>query len=107
MKILAKLGNHLRKIGKKGKAFICTSLAIATTAAMTVCASAAENGETASVPDMGTIMSEAGDQLMVSFSNLVRTMIPVILGILGTGLTIFGLFALIKLAKKIFGKVAS
>lgn len=106
MKILAKLGSHLRKIGKKGKAFLCTSLAIATTAALSVFASAAESGaETA--PDMDAVLASAGTQLTSSFNSLVSTMIPVILGILGSGLVIFGLFALIKLAKKVFGKVAS
>lgn len=105
MKILAELGNHLRKIGKKGKAFLCTSLAIATTAAMSLCASAAES--TPTTADMDTVLAEAGTQLTSSFNSLVTTMIPVILGILGSGLVIFGLFALIKLAKKVFGKVAS
>lgn len=106
MKILAKLGNHLRKIGKKGKAFLCTSLAIATSTAMTLCASAAEN-TAESAADMDTVLASAGTQLTSSFNSLVSTMIPVILGILGSGLVVFGLFALIKLAKKVFGKVAS
>ena len=107
MKILAKLGNHLRKIGKKGKAFLCTSLAIATTAAMTVCASAAESGETGSSISMKTMIQDAGVTLTNSLNDLVQTMIPVIMGVLGSGLVIFGILALIKLIKKVFGKVAS
>lgn len=102
MKFLEKL----RKIGKKGKLAICTAMATVGAAAMTVCASAAETGE-ASTADMNTVLADAGTQLTSSFSSLVSTMIPVILGILGSGLVVFGLFALIKLAKKVFGKVAS
>lgn len=100
MKILEKL----RKIGKKGKAMVCTAFACVASAAMAVCASAADTGETAA--DMDTVLASAGTQMTSSFNSLVSTMIPVILGILGSGLVIFGLFALIKLAKKVFGKVA-
>ena len=55
---------------------------------------------------MTTLLSNAGEQLQKSFSDLVMTLIPVILGIMGTALVIFGIFALIKLGKRIFGKVA-
>lgn len=101
MKFLEKL----RKLGKKGKLAVCTAFAAMSTAALSVCASAAETGDTAT--DMDTVLASAGTQLTSSFNSLVSTMIPVILGILGSGLVIFGLFALIKLAKKVFGKVAS
>lgn len=98
--------DKLRKIGKKGKLAVCTAFAAMSTAALSVCASAAESGaETAA--DMDTVLASAGTQLTSSFNSLVSTMIPVILGILGSGLVIFGLFALIRLAKKVFGKVAS
>ena len=100
MKILEKL----RKIGKKCKFMVCTAIATVASAAMAVCASAAETGDTTT--DMDTVLASAGSQLTSSFNSLVSTMIPVILGILGSGLVIFGLFALIKLAKKVFGKVA-
>lgn len=101
-----KFFEKLRKIGKRGKAMICTALATVSMAAMTVAASAAESGADTAV-DMDTVLASAGTQLTSSFNSLVSTMIPVILGILGSGLVIFGLFALIKFAKKVFGKVAS
>ena len=101
MKFLEKL----RKIGKKGKLAICTAMATVGAAAMTVCASAAETG-TPAVDTTESVLADAGTQISTSFNSLVSTMIPVILGILGSGLVIFGIFALVKFAKKIFGKVA-
>lgn len=102
-----KFVEKLRKIGKKGKALICSAMATVATAAMAVCASAAETGETAtSAVNTETVLADAGTQISTSFNSLVSTMIPVILGILGSGLVIFGIFALVKFAKKIFGKVA-
>lgn len=100
MKILEKL----RKVGKKGKAMLSAAMATMAMAAMSVCAFAAEES---GATDMNTVLTDAGTQLTSSFNSLVSTMIPVILGILGSGLVIFGLFALIKLAKKVFGRVAS
>lgn len=104
MKIFAKFTDKLRKLGKKGKALICASITTIGAAAMTVCASAAETD--VSAVDTNTVLADAGTQISNSFNSLVSTMIPVILGILGSGLVIFGIFALVKLAKKIFGKVA-
>lgn len=94
------------KTGKKGKAMLCTAIAAVSMLAMTVAASAAETPETAAAPDMATIMKDAGDQLGNSFNTLIQTMIPVILGIMGTAIVIYGILALIKLGKKIFGHVA-
>ena len=101
-----KFFEKVRKIGKRAKLAISTAVASAmSVAAMACVASAAETGE-AGTADMNTVLAEAGTQLTSSFNSLVSTMIPVILGILGSGLVIFGLFALIKLAKKVFSKVA-
>ena len=99
-----KIFEKLRKLGKKGKVMLSAAMATMAMAAMSICAFAAEESGTT---DMNTVLSDAGTQLTSSFNSLVSTMIPVILGILGSGLVIFGLFALIKLAKKVFGKVAS
>ena len=52
------------------------------------------------------MLTNAGNTLTTSFNDLITTMIPVVMGILGSGLVIFGIMALVKLAKKIFGKVA-
>lgn len=97
--------DKLRKVGKKGKALICTVMATVSAAAITVCASAAETGETTGI-DTAAVMKEAGDSLTNSFAAIVKTMIPVILGILGSAIVIYGVIALVKLGKRIFGKVA-
>lgn len=102
--MLKKTKSVFKKIGKKGKAMLCTAIAAISTCAMAVVASAADTGTTST--DTNSLMAEAGEQLTNQFSGMVSTIIPVILGILGSGLVIFGIFALIKLAKKIFGKVA-
>lgn len=103
-----KFFDKLRKIGKKGKALVCCALATVTTAAMAVCACAAETDVSGSdTLDMATVMQNAGDSLVANFNSLIQTLIPVVLGILGGGLVIFGLMALIRLGKKVFTKVAS
>ncbi len=103
--MIKKIKSFVSKIGRKGKALICCAVATVSTCAMAVAASAADTSGTTSV-DTTSMMTEAGNQLTAQFSSMVSTIIPVILGILGSGLVIFGIFALIKLAKKIFGKVA-
>lgn len=100
MKFLEKL----RKLGKKGKLAVCTAFAAMSTAALSVCASAAET-DVSDKLDMATVMQDAGDILINSFNSLIQTMIPIVLGILGGGLVIFGLMALIRLGKKVFTKV--
>lgn len=97
----------LRKIVRKGKVVLIGVIAAVSSCAMAVVASASEVPDaSASGTDMENMMAEAGAQLTSQFSSLVTTIIPVILGILGSGLVIFGIFALIRFAKKIFGKVA-
>ncbi len=106
MKIFAKFVDKMRKVGKKGKFLVCSAMATIGAAAMTVCASAAEAETSGTGVDMKATMASAGQSLMAGFNDLIDTMIPVIIGIFTAGLVIFGLFALIKLAKRIFGKVA-
>lgn len=101
MKFLEKV----RNVGKRAQLAITTAIATISMAAITCVASAAETGETAA-PDMKTMLSDAGDTLMNSFNTLIQTMIPVVMGIIGSGLVIFGIIALVKLIKKVFGKVA-
>ena len=93
-----------KKVLGKFKAVVSAAIASVCVCATAVVASAADTS--ASTVDTTSMMKEAGDQLTAQFSSMVTTIIPVILGILGSGLVIFGIFALIRLAKKIFGKVA-
>lgn len=102
-----KFVEKIKAIAKRGKAFICTAAAAVSTAAIAVCASAETADEAASSSlDMSTVLANAGESLIGSFNTLITTLIPVILGILGASLVIFGIMALIRLAKKTFGKVA-
>lgn len=95
----------IKKVFGKCKAFVVGAIATVSACSMAAVASAADTSGATSV-DTTSLMKEAGDQLTAQFSSMVSTIIPVILGILGSGLVVFGIFALIKLAKKIFGKVA-
>lgn len=99
---MKKFLSKVKALALRGKAAVVAAVAAVSTAAISVCASAA----TAEASNMETMMQSAGDQLTAQFGSLVTTLIPVILGILGSGLVIFGIMALIKLAKKVFGKVA-
>lgn len=96
----------LKKVFGKCKALTVGALAAVSTAAMAAVASAEEVTSGTTSVDTTSLMQEAGNQLTSTFSSMVSTMIPVILGILGSGIVIFGIFALIKFAKKVFGKVA-
>ena len=93
---------------RRAKAVIAAGIVAATAAVTTVCASAetVEASSSGSSLTMSVMLENAGEQLIQSFNDLVMTLIPVVLGVLGSALVIFGIMALIKLAKKIFGKVA-
>ena len=95
----------VKKVFGKCKAFVVGAIATVSACAISAVASAADTSGSATV-DTTSMMSEAGNQLTSQFSSMVTTIIPVILGILGTGLVIFGIIKLVKLAKKIFGSVA-
>ena len=96
--------SNVKSLAKRCKVGVGAAAVAASSALVSVCASAATTE--ASGSDMTTLLSNAGEQLQKSFSDLVMTLIPVILGIMGTALVIFGIFALIKLGKRIFGTVA-
>lgn len=112
--MLEKVKAFFVKTGKKGKAMLFAAIMAVSTCAMTVAASAAEvapvaetGGDTTGTSiDFATVMQNAGDQLGNSFNALIQTMIPVILTIMGSAIVIYGVIALIKLGKKIFGHVA-
>ncbi len=101
--MLKKIKSFATKGWNKAKAMFVSAIVAVSAGAMTVAASAADATSSA---DTTSIMKEAGDQLTSQFSGIVSTVIPVILGILGSGLVIFGIIKLVKLAKKIFGNVA-
>ena len=104
--MIKKIKSFCSKIVRRGKAIISAAVASVCACAVGVVASAEEVTSGADTTTMKSMMATAGSSLMAGFNDLVDTMIPVIIGILTSGLVLFGIFALIKLAKKIFGKVA-
>lgn len=98
-----KVFEKIKKIGKRCKVVIATAAAAVVGVVSSVCASAAT---TEASGNMDSMMKSAGDQLTGQFTSLVGTIVPVIIGILGVGLVIFGIIKLVGLAKKVFGKVA-
>lgn len=109
--MLEKIKGFIGKIGKKGKAMLITAIASLSMLAMTAAASAAEAGETAESTtqtvkiDLVGLMNDAGNTLVTSFGDMIKTMIPIAISIAGGGLVVFGVLALIRLGKKIFGNV--
>ncbi len=97
--------NKIKAILKRGKALVVAA-AIAVTSAMTAAVACAEETATEGGSQMSTVLADAGDQLTSQFTDLVGTIVPVIIGIMGSGLIIFGITKLVGVAKKIFGKVA-
>lgn len=104
--MIKKIKSFVSKIGRRGKALICGAVALASSCAMAAVASAEDATSGAASVDTTSMLTEAGNQLSSQFNSLVSAVIPVVLGILGSGLVIFGIMALIRLAKKVFGKVA-
>lgn len=100
-----KVFEKLKKIGKRCKVVIATAAAAVVGVVSSVCASAATVEASGSF-DLSKAMNDAGTSIQNQFGVLVTTLIPVVIGIMISGLAIFGVFSLIKLAKKIFGKVA-
>lgn len=100
-----KVFEKLKKIGKRCKVVVATAAAAVVGVVSSVCASAA-TAEASNGVDMAKTLSDAGNQMTAQFGTLVATLIPVMVGILVTGLAIYGIFTLVKVAKKIFGKVA-
>ncbi len=96
----------LRTMLKKGKVLAAAALIAVSSAVCSVAASAEDVSAPAGSGNMEAMLSDAGEQITGQFNSLVTTVIPVIIGIMGAGLVVFGIFALVKLAKKIFGKVA-
>lgn len=96
----------VKKVIGKCKRVLAVAVAAVSSFAIAAVASAADTSGASTTVDTTSMMTEAGNQLTSQFSSMVSTIIPVVLGILGTGLVIFGIIKLVKLAKKIFGSVA-
>ena len=85
--------------GKK-KALALIFAAFMAVSTMSVCSSAADSSSS------GSALSGAGDQILEQFKGAADDILPIIIGILGAGLTIFIVFIGIRLGKKMFTTVA-
>ncbi len=104
--MLKKIKSFVFKIGNRGKALICGAIATVSSCAMAAVASASD-ATSSSGTDFTTVVEQAGNSIAEQFSAFVSTSIPVLIGILMSGLGIYAVFILIKLAKKAFGSVTS
>lgn len=104
--MLKKIKSFVSKGWNKGKAMLIAAVSTVTACALGAVASAEEATSTVTGLDMASVMETAGQSLQDSLMQLVKTMIPVIMGIFSGAVVIFGVFTLIKFGKKIFGKVA-
>ena len=86
----------IEKLKGKGKALIGVVGAAMTTGILTVAASAEEPAVTQSV----------SDQVIKQFTGAAADVTPIILGVMGAGLSIFVIFVGIKLGKKMFSTVS-
>lgn len=103
MKFLEKV----RKLGKRAKIAISTAIATMSMSVIACVASASETPNTGSTGfNMTTAINTAGESIQNQFGAFVTTLIPILIGILMSGLGIYAVFSLIKYAKKIFGHVA-
>ena len=77
--------------------------AVAASAALPVVSVAASaEGETGT----STGLAQYSDQITGTFSGMVNDIMPIAIGVLGTGATIFGLFIAFKLARRALNTVA-
>lgn len=95
----------LGKAKHKAKLFMGAMTAALMVSAMSICASAEGTTSTAS-SNMASIVESAGEQLTTEFTNLVNSLVPVLVGISVVGLGIYAIIALFSLVKKFFKKAA-
>lgn len=93
-----KVKNFLSRVGTKARAAVALGAVAAMTAVSTVVSSAADV-ESASLSSYTT-------QITDQFTTLASDVVPIIIGVLGAGLVIFGVFMAIRLGKKMFSTVS-
>ena len=97
-----KIKSLFGKVKSKAKLLVGTMTAAMLATMTSICACAESEGTT----DMSSIITSAGEQLTTEFTNLVGTLVPVLIGIAVVGLGIYGVVTLFSMAKKFFKKAA-
>lgn len=105
--MIKKIKSFVSKIGNRGKALICGAVSMVSSCAMAAVASASDATSGSTGFDMATAVQDAGQSIQNQFGAMVTTLIPILIGCLMSGLGIYAVFILIKLAKKAFGSVTS
>ena len=100
--MLDRVKSFFGRMSRKAKYCAAMMSAAIGTAIMSVVASAEDGTPT----NMQTVITDAGSQLKTEFGNLVSTVVPVLIGIAVTGLVIYGVIYLFRMAKKLFSKAA-
>lgn len=104
--MIKKIKSFVSNIGRRGKALICGAVATVSSCAMAAVASAEDVTTSGSSSfDMATAVQDAGQSIQNQFGAMVTTLIPILIGCLMSGLGIYAVFILIKLAKKAFASV--
>ena len=93
-----KVKAFLTRVSGKAK-YLASAMAVGCTAAAATVVSSAEGTTTAG-------LSTYTDSIISLFTNMANDVIPVVIGILGAGLTIFGVFTAFRLGKKAISTVS-
>lgn len=91
------------KAKRKAKAIIVSCTSVLTVAALSITACAEEAAGSNTLVD---IVTTAGNSLSEQFAQFVQALIPVLLAIAFSGLGLFAIVYLFKMAKAFFAKAA-
>lgn len=94
MNVFEKLGEKVNKAK-----FAVGALTVSAAAPLMAVVASAEDGSS-------TDLSTYATQIQNQFTTVANEIIPILVGVLGAGLTVFSIFAGIRLAKKMFTVVS-
>lgn len=95
---MGKLKALVSRLGFKAK----HAAAMATVGCMTAITSVVASAEETT----GTELSNYSDQIISQFTGAAEDIVPIVVGVMGAGLTIFVIFIGIKFGKKMFNTVS-
>lgn len=93
-----KVKSFFTRMGNKAKV-MCSMAVASCMAAVATIVSSAEDGTT-------TEVANYSDQIIEQFTGAAEGIIPIIVGVMGAGLTIFVVFVGIRFGKKMFNTVS-
>lgn len=93
-----KVKAFLTRVSGKAK-YLASAMAVGCTAAIASVVASAEETTTVS-------LSDYTDSITSQFTGLVSDVLPIVIGIMGAGLTVFGVFVAFKLGRRALGTVS-